>query len=99
MSHQEIRVETVNDFIEHKHAAYTHCPECTTMRDIDLERMVSRGLADRPVASLKLRCVPCSERLGRAVYGKVMIAGQRRRQGAPNVSLLSNRDTPVTKPR
>jgi len=91
-----ILVETVRQFIAHQHAAYTHCSECTTMRDIDLERMVSLGLGDRPVASLKLRCVPCSQRLGRAVYGKVMIAGQRRRQGAPNVALLPNKDTPVT---
>lgn len=74
----EIRVDTILELIANSHAAYTVCPCCQESRDVDLDRLVRKGLGERSIRSIRIRCVRCSTRLGRDIEVKIMTPGYRK---------------------
>ncbi len=54
-----IRIETVADLIERRHTLGRYCHHCDRWSEAPLERLVARGLGDRPIQRLSFRCVHC----------------------------------------
>ncbi len=54
-----IRIETVGDLIERRHTLGLYCHHCDRWAEAPLERLVARGLGDRPIRRLSFRCGHC----------------------------------------
>ena len=59
--HTPIRLDTVADLITHEHSLRLYCRRCDRWAHAPLEKLVSRGLGDRAIRTLRFRCVHCGD--------------------------------------
>lgn len=55
----EIRLETVAQYVQHEHDLFATCPSCHSYKEIDTARLIAKGLGDKALRDLRLRCKPC----------------------------------------
>jgi hypothetical protein len=54
-----INIASAAQFARYHHKAGVYCPQCQRWADLKLHELVMRGLGDRPLVSLPLRCREC----------------------------------------
>lgn len=66
----EIRLETVQQLIDYAHELDATCPACHSHGNVDLNRLVRKGLGDKLICELSIGCRKCRTKVGFTVVPK-----------------------------
>jgi hypothetical protein len=67
----EILIETVSQYLANEHDLFATCPKCHGYKQVDVSRLIAKGLGDKLLRDLRLSCGTCSVQVNITVVPRV----------------------------
>lgn len=73
-----IVIETVSQYLANEHDLFATCPQCHGYRQVDVSRLIAKGLGDKLLRDLRLSCGNCG------VQANITVVPRRNRGMGPD---------------